>query len=159
MSGALVLNAFSQRFANRLLLAHPDWRPLIQHDPEGFPPPGSLHISVPSPVAGRALVIRTSGDQLTIDFGPHGWHEHFLPAAYADEASACTAALRFIEDLLTDRQVIATRYFFGRPAWGRALEAGHARTPLLGQTRIVSWSGTQDATLSRRHKPWPNEQL
>jgi hypothetical protein len=153
MSGALVLNAFSQRFADRLLLAHPDWRPLIPHDPEGVAPPGSLHVSVPSPVAGRTLVIRTSGDQVTVDFGPHGWHEHFLPAAYADEASACTAALRFIEDLLTDRQVIVTRYFFGRPAGGRALEAGHAHAPLLGQTRIVSWSGTQDATLSRRHEP------
>lgn len=152
MSGAIVLNAFSQRFADRLLLAHPDWRPLLQHDPEGFPPPGSLHISVPSPVAGRTLLIRTYGDQVTIDFGPHGWHEHFLPAAHADEAAACTAALSFIEDLLTDRKVIATRCFFGRPVWGRALEAGRAHAPRFGQTRIVSWSGTQDATLSRRHE-------
>ena len=152
MSGATVLNAFSQRFADRLLLAHPGWRALIQHDREGIPPPASLHISVPSPVAGRTLLIRTDGDQVTIDFGPHGWHEHFLPAAYADEASACTAALRFIEDLLTDRKVIATRYLFGRPVWGRALEAARAHAPLFGQTRIVSWSGTRDATLSRRHE-------
>lgn len=149
MPDATALNAFSQRFAGRLLLAHPDWRPLIQHDPEGFPPPGSLQISVPSPVAGRTLLIRTYGDQVTIDFGPHGWHEHFLPAAYADEPSACTAALHLIDDLLTDRKVIATRYFFGRPMWGRALEAGRAHPPLFGQTRIVSWSGTLDASLSR----------
>jgi hypothetical protein len=152
MSGAIVLNAFSKRFADRLLLVHPDWHPHLQHDPEGFPPPGSLHISVPSPVAGRTLLIRTYGDQVTIDFGPHDWHEHFLPAAYADEASAFTAVLRFIDDLLTDRKVIATRYFFGRPVWGRTLEAARAHAPLFGQTRIVSWSGARDATLPR-----PNE--
>jgi hypothetical protein len=152
MSGAIVLNAFSKRFADRLLLVHPDWHPHLRHDPEGFPPPGSLHISVPSPVAGRTLLIRTYGDQVTIDFGPHDWHEHFLPAAYADEASAFTAVLRFIDDLLTDRKVIATRYFFGRPVWGRTLEAARAHAPLFGQTRIVSWSGARDATLPR-----PNE--
>jgi hypothetical protein len=152
MSGAIVLNAFSKRFADRLLLVHPDWHPHLPHDPEGFPPPGSLHISVPSPVAGRTLLIRTYGDQVTIDFGPHDWHEHFLPAAYADEASAFTAVLRFIDDLLTDRKVIATRYFFGRPVWGRTLEAARAHAPLFGQTRIVSWSGARDATLPR-----PNE--
>jgi hypothetical protein len=149
MPGTTALNAFSQRFAARLLLVHPDWRPLIERDPEGFPPPGSLQISVPSPVAGRTLLIRTYGDQVTIDFGPPAWHEHFLPAAYADEASASTAALRFIDDLLTDRKVIATRYFFGRLVWVRALEATRARAPLFGQTRIISWSGTRDATLAR----------
>jgi hypothetical protein len=121
MSCGLALNPFSQRFADGLFAAHPEWSPLAQRDPQGFPPPGSLYLSVPSPVAGRALLIKTYGDQVTVDFGSDGWHEHFIPAAYVEGTSACTAALRFIDDLLADRRVIATRHLFGHSLWATPL--------------------------------------
>ena len=150
----IALNPFSRQFADRLIAAHPDWRPLIQSDPSGFPPPGSLQVAVPSPVPGRGLLIRTCGNQVTIDFGPDGWHEHFLPRAHRDEASACSAALRFIDDLLADRKLVATRYVVGRRLWSRSVDAVSVRGPRFGKTKIISWSGTRDATLSR-----PNEEL
>lgn len=49
------------------------------------------------------------GDQVTVDFGPDGWHQHFLPQAHADEDSACLAAIGFIDVL------VATFHFAEAP--------------------------------------------
>lgn len=146
---SVALNQFSRRFADRLLAAHPDWQPLLQSDPHGFPPPGSLQVVVPSPVAGRQLLIRTYGDQVTVDFGPDGWHQHFLPEAHDNDASALSAALRFIDGLLADRVVVATRYVAGRRLWSRAIEAS-PRGPRFGTVKIISWSGGRDEILPRK---------
>jgi hypothetical protein len=116
------LNAYSQRFAERLLAVHPEWRPLARSDPEGFPPPGSLLVEVASLVPGRELWVRTYGDQVTIDFGEHGWHENFGHPGATEEA-VFAKALAFIEDLLSDRLLVVTRIFLGRPFWTRAVEA------------------------------------
>lgn len=143
------LNAFSRRFADALSAAHPERRELIRLDPEGFPAPGSLQVVIPSPVSGRELRVRTYGTQVTVDFGPDGWHQHFLPQAHGDDATACSAALRFIDDLVTDRVVVATRYIAGRRLWTRAIDATKVRGPRFGTTKIISWTGARDATLSR----------
>jgi hypothetical protein len=144
------LNPYSQRFAERLFVAHPEWRTIAQRDPTGFPAPGSLLVTVQSPVAGRELWIRTYGDQVTVDFGQQGWHEHFGPGTATDEAGIFDAAIGFIDDLLNDRKVVATRYLFGRPLWSRAMDASRAHAPLFGRTAVISWSGRKDATLASR---------
>ena len=127
------LNAYSAMFAERLLATHPEWSALAERDPEGFPPPGSLLLEVQSPVSDRKLVIRTYGDQVTIDFGPHGWHDHFDVGA----------SLAFIDDLMSDRVVIATRFLFGMRAWSRPV-AADARPPRFGQLEVYSWTGKHD---------------
>ena len=143
----MVLNEYSRRFADRLFAAHPEWRPLAQSDPEGFPPPGSLLVEVPSPVTGRGLWVRTYGDQITVDFGEHGWHEHFGADGKTEEV-AFTKALAFIEDLLSERVVVVTRIFFARPVWTRAIEATRVRPPLIGRVEVRSWTGAADAMLN-----------
>ena len=143
------LNGFSRRFADLLLATHPEWRSLVRLDNEGFPAPGALQVVIPSPVPGRHMLIRTSGDQVTVDLGPDGWHEHFLAQAHGYETSPCSAAIRFIDDLMTDCVLIATRFVAGRRLWSRAVEAGDVRVPRFGNTKIISWTGTRDATLSR----------
>jgi hypothetical protein len=147
MLSPVQLNRYSQRFVERLLAVHPEWRALAQQDPEGFPAPGSLLIELPSPVASRRLLIRTYGNQITIDFGPHGWHEHFGPWRGPSDEVVFAAALAFIEDLLADRLVVVTRVFFGRPVWSRAVEASRVRKPWVGRVEVYSWSGARDATL------------
>lgn len=137
------LNPFSRRLADLLLAAHPEWASLVRADPEGFPAPGSLRVEVPSPLPGRALLIRTYGDQVTVDFGADGWHEHFMPAADGDAGTACAAALRLIDDLLADRVVVATRHLAGRRLWSRAVRHP-VRRPRLGSITVVSWSGARD---------------
>lgn len=141
------LNAYSRRFTERLLAAHPEWRPTARSDPEGFPPPGSLLVEVPSLVPGRALWVRTYGDQITVDFGEHGWHEHFGTESAKNEEAVFAKALAFIEDLLSDRLVIVTRIFLGRPFWTRAVEATRVRRPVVGRLEVRSWTGAADATL------------
>ncbi|HET9426366.1 MAG TPA: hypothetical protein VFO55_13435 [Gemmatimonadaceae bacterium] len=143
------VNAFSRRFAERLIAAHPAWSTLVQPDPHGFPAPGSLLVVVPSPVAHRELLIQTAGDQVTVAFGADGWHEHFGPEEHGGEEPAISAALRVVADLLADRKVVVTRYLFGRRLWSRAVDATSVRAPRLGATRVTSWSGAGDATLTR----------
>jgi hypothetical protein len=140
------LNAYSQRFADRLFRGHPEWRVLSRPDPEGFPPPGSLLVSVASRVAGRSLAIRTYGNQVTVEFGPPGWHEHFGSMA-SDERQAFEDALGFVDALLRDERVIIVRTVLGRFSWSRAIEASRIRPPRLGRTDIFSWTGRRDATL------------
>jgi hypothetical protein len=144
------LNPWSRRFAERLLAAHPEWRSLGRRDPEGSPPPASLLLDVPSPVAGRALMIRTDGDQVTVDFGPRGWHDHFGSSSGQTEDAAFAAALAFIDDLMAERVVIVTRVLFGRPLWSRAVEATRLRRPLVGRVEVCSWTGRGDGMLIRR---------
>ena len=146
----VALNAFSRRFADLLMATHPEWRALVHRDPEGFPAPGSLQVDIPSPIPGRRVLIRTYGDQVTVDFGPDGWHQHFLPQAHADDASACTAAIGFIDDLMAERVVVATRSIGRWRLWSRAIDAGNVRSPRVGKMKIISWTGARDATLSRR---------
>lgn len=141
------LNAYSRRFAERLQAAHPEWRSLLRTDPDGFPPPGSLFLEVQSPVAGRALMVRTYGDQVTVDFGPRSWHEHFGRWSGPNEEVVFGVALAFIEDLLTERVVVVTRTFFGRPAWSRAIPVTRVRRPLIGGVEVYSWSGARDDML------------
>ena len=143
----MILNEYSRRFAERLFVAHPEWRPLARSDPEGFPAPGSLLVEVPSPVTGRGLWVRTYGDQITVDFGEHGWHEHFGAESGKTEEAAFAKALAFIEDLLSERLVVVTRILFSRPAWTRAIEATRVRRPLIGRIEVRSWTGAADAML------------
>jgi hypothetical protein len=112
-----------------------------------------LLVEVPSPafvggsVCGRELWVRTYGDQITVDFGQHGWHEHFGPESASGEEAVFAKAIAFIEDLLSDRLVVVTRIFLGWRVWTRALEATRVRRPVIGRVEVCSWSGAADATL------------
>ena len=144
------LNPYSRRFAERLFSARPEWRELATRDPDGFPPPGSLLVSVASPVPGRRLLVRTYGDQVTVDFGPHGWHTHFLTAMSRDEAAAFDAALRLVDDLLAERVAVLSRELFGLRGWTRLIGPGVVpRRPLVGRVEVYSWRGGRDAVLGR----------
>lgn len=143
------LNAFSRRFAEHLFAAHPEWRSLAERDPYGDPLPGSLLVRVPSPVPSRALSMQTYADQITIGFEPGFWHEHVLCTRTSDEPRLFDAALRLIDDLLSERTVVATRYWFGRPFLTRAIAPDRMQRPWWGRTEVVSWTGTRDATLRR----------
>jgi hypothetical protein len=141
------LNPFSQRFAERLLTTHPEWRSLARLDPDGSPEPGSLLLVVESPVPGRPLTIRTSGNQVTIDFGPHGWHEHFLAPAPRYEQKAFDDAIAFLDALTRDQRVIVRRTLFRAFSWTRSMPVSGIRPPRFGRSEIISWSGRQDKTL------------
>ena len=143
------LNPFSQRFAELLFATFPEWRSLARRDPDGFPEPGSLLVIVESPVAGRPLTIRTYGNQVTIDFGPEGWHEHFLAQAPSDVWKAHDDAIIFLDALTGDRRVIVTRTLFGRFTWTRSIPTSSVRTPRVGRSEIISWTGRQDKVLQR----------
>ena len=138
------LNPYSQRFARQLFASRPQWEPLARTDPDGSPPPGSLLLEVPSPVAGRALMIRTYGDQVTVDFGGEGWHEHFGTWSGRTENDVFRVALDFIDDLVSDRIVVVTRVMFGKRLWSRALGANRLRRPRFGKLEVRSWSGRLD---------------
>jgi hypothetical protein len=142
------LNPFSQRFAERLFATYPDWRNLARRDPDGFPEPGSLLVIVESPVVGRPLTIRTYGNQVTIDFGPHGWHEHFLASGPGDEQKAIDKAMTSLDALMQDKRVIVRRTLFRAFSWMRAIPASGIRSPRFGRCEIISWSGRQDKVLS-----------
>ena len=144
------LDPYSRRFAERLFTTYPQWRTLAFVDPEGGPPPGSLELAVPSPVAGRELRIRTYANQITVDFGPHGWHDHFGEGSSVDERAIFESAVAFISDLLAERVVVATHFFFGRPWWSRPMRTDRLRKPLVGRIEAYSWSGGRDAILGWR---------
>ncbi|HVE79654.1 MAG TPA: hypothetical protein VNA89_12355, partial [Gemmatimonadaceae bacterium] len=97
------MNAYSQRFADRLFAAHPTWRALAAPDPAGDAPPGSLLVAVTSPGGAGELVLRTYGGQVTVEFGAHGWHEHFGAWSGPTEDAIFDAALAFVTDILADR--------------------------------------------------------
>ena len=86
-------------------------------------------------------MVRTYGDQITIDFGPRGWHEHFGPLNAGNEDEVFDRALAFIDDLIADRIVIITRMFFGWSAWSRAIRVSEFRPPKLGTVKAHWWSG------------------
>ena len=144
------LNPYSRRFAERLFTAYPRWRERAIVDPNGGSPPGSLRVRVPSPVSTRELGVRTYGEQITVDFGPHGWHDHFGEWSGKDEGAIFAAALAFIADLLAERVVLATRCLFGRPVWSRPMRADRLRKPLFGRLEVYSWSGGRDDVLGAR---------
>ncbi|HEX2780904.1 MAG TPA: hypothetical protein VHM30_15490 [Gemmatimonadaceae bacterium] len=133
------LDEYSRRFGECLFAVHPTWREHARPDPEA---PGSLVVEVPSPVAHRALTIRTYGRQITVDFGPDGWHQHF-GAEHGSDEGAYGAGLSFIEDLLAERVVITTRFLLGRALWMRARRVP-VRRPRYGELRVYSWSGRLD---------------
>jgi hypothetical protein len=144
------LNPYSQRFAERLFAAYPEWSALAVRDPEGFPLPGSLLVSIASPRDARSLMVRTCGDQITIDFGPYAWHEHFGPWSGRNEDAVFDAALRFIADLMAERVAIATRILFGRAIGSWIVGEKTPTRPWFGRVEIYSWRGGRDATLSRK---------
>lgn len=133
------LDDYSRRFGERLFAAHPGWSGDARPDPDA---PGALLVEVPSPVAGRSLTIRTYGRQITVDFGPDGWHQHFGAERGSDEATY-NAALSFIGDLLAERLVVLTRVLFGREMWMRAARVP-VRGPRFGALRVYSWTGRLD---------------
>jgi hypothetical protein len=141
------LDDFSRRFAERLFDRYPEWRQHAVLDPEGGVPPGSFHVTVPSPRTGNELWVRSYFKQITIDFGPHGWHEHFGEWSGSSESAIFDTALRFLDDLLNDRVVVITRRLFGRPMWTEAIRADRVRPPLFGRLEVYSWSGKLDTRL------------
>jgi hypothetical protein len=107
-----------------------------------------------SPVAGRALTVRTYGGQITIDLGPHGWHEHLGAWSGPTEAAAFDAALTLIADVLAERVVVAVGMRGTRPRWLRLVREGATpprpwRIPWISADRveIYSWRGSRDTTL------------
>jgi hypothetical protein len=141
------LNDFSRRFAERLFDKYPEWREHAVIDPDDDLQPGSFHVTVPSPGSGGELWVRTYANQITVDFGPHGWHEHFGEWSGSGESAIFDAALRFLDDLMNDRVVVITRRLFGRPMWTEAIPAGSVQRPLIGGVDVYSWSGRLDARL------------
>src|SRR5688572_30026120 len=89
-------NSYSRRFAERLFAVYPEWRAFAVPDPKGDPPPASLLVTVTAPAGDRELALRTYGEQVTVEFGPHGWHEHLGAWSGPTEAAAFDAALALV---------------------------------------------------------------
>ena len=85
-------------------------------------------------------MIRTYGEQITVDFGPRGWHEHF-PFNAGSENEVFDRAIALIDDLIAERVVIITRVVFGWLKWSRAVRVSELRPPSLGTVEIYSWTG------------------
>ena len=92
-----------------MFAAYPAWRALAGPDPAGNGPP--------------------YGGQVTIDFGPHGWHEHLGAWSGPTEAAAFDAALGLIADLLAERVEVAVGLRGNRDATSLASTRRRSRIP------------------------------
>lgn len=138
-----VTNDLSARLRERLLEQFPEWQPLVASaDRDGV-------VRVPSPVAGRALVICASAEEVTIALEPGLWHDHFFASRQEDQPRMLDAVVAAIDDIVRERRVIETRLVWGRPLWTIARRPGRLRRPLFGHSTVVSWTGALDAVLRR----------
>jgi hypothetical protein len=101
------------------------------------------------------LTLRTYGGQVTIDFGPHGWHEHLGTWSGPTEAAAFDAALALIADLLAERVLVAAGMKGDQQGWLRLVREDEApprpwRIPWISADRVevYSWRGLRDATFA-----------
>lgn len=142
-----VLNAFSRRFADRLLAEHPEWLTYATiPSGEGWDD-GVLAVSITSPISSHTLSIDTNGGEVTVGFGGTGWHAHFWAWDGLDEATVFDRALKEIADILSEEVAILTRM--------RGSEIGSSETFWRGEqikfngaerVEIISWLGNRDAT-------------
>lgn len=137
------LNGFSARFAARLFERHPEWRDNAAIDADA--PGDTLRVEVTAPT-GATLTIRTYFDQITIEFGH--WHDHIGEWSGPDEDARFEKALQFIDDLVSGRRVVVTRFLFGRHAWSRAIPIENVRRTVVGRLEVTSWTGARGAPLS-----------
>jgi hypothetical protein len=154
------LNQYARRFAERLFAVYPDWRAVAMPDPDGDPPPASLLVTVAAPVGDRALSLRTYGEQVTVEFGPHGWHEHVGTWSGPTEDAAFDAALALVADLLAERVAVVAGVRGDRPVWFRLLREGAEPPRPWGipglsaqRVEVYSWRGSRDATLYPAWRP------
>jgi hypothetical protein len=137
------LNDYSRRFAERLFARFPEWRDHASVDEQHA---STLRVTVTSP-GGAELMVRTYGDQVTLDFGPH-WHEHLGPWTSSDESKVFDTAIARLDDIVHDRVVVVSRFVFGRHAWSRAMPAQQAHRAHLGRRAVTSWSGAKQPPLT-----------
>lgn len=133
-----MLSPYSQRFADTLFTAYPEWRPLQRDYPNG-----DMSVSVPAPRDGSpALNIYAEGE-ITISY--HHWHTHF-DWLNDGEDEAFSDALAFISDFLKEEVCIAARWKGERPSGAETSTPGSVPTFGPGITRIsvLSWRGTHD---------------
>ncbi len=133
-----MLSPYSQRFADRLFAAYPEWRPLQRDYPND-----DLSVSIPAPQDGSpALNIYAEGE-ITLSYSQ--WHTHF-DWLNDNEAESFADALEFIHDLLAEEVCIAARWKGERISSAGTLVPGGISTFDPGATRIKvrSWRGTYD---------------
>ena len=143
------LNAYSRRFAERLFAVYPQWEGVATTEPWPNADPGCFLVEVPSPAdPDRRLWIGTDGGEITVGFGPHGWHTHYGSWTGADEETSFAEALEAIADILTDRRMVAAGILNGR-AGASTLVAVDEDPELEGYDQIdyISWTGTQDRSI------------
>ncbi len=89
-------------------------------------------------------MIRTYGDQVTIDYGPRGWHDHFDVGKAPLATNEFDASLAFIQDLISEHVVVTTWILFGRRLGTRAVRTADLRRPRMGRVQVYSWTGKHD---------------
>jgi hypothetical protein len=139
------LNAFSQRAAERLFQAHPEWKDLARADT------GALTIEIASPTVGRSLLIVADDDELTIYFQPFAWHEHFGPFLGIDFEEFMDLAVEEIDLILHDQTVIAEHSCSGTWLGSSSFlitDPEQFRPKKSELIRLRSWTGRHDRELS-----------
>jgi hypothetical protein len=143
------LNPYSRRFADRLFALYPQWEHLAKLEPWPNADPGCFLVEVSSPVdPERQLSVGTDGEEITVGFGPHGWHAHYGAWTGADEESSFVEALEEIAGILEERLVVAVGTQDGQTGASTLIPAGED-PGLNGYDRIdyVSWRGSHDRSV------------
>lgn len=142
------LNEYSRRFAEQLFGVYPEWAERAAPDPWPNAAPGCFMLEVPSPMhPDRALSVSTARGEITVEFGAHGWHQHYdLPGDW--EAVSFAEALQAIADIVAERKMLATWFRDGEPCAMTLIPTG-VTPDLNGYERVeyTSWCGTYDRSV------------
>ena len=97
----------------------------------------------------RRLWVGTDGGEITVGFGPHGWHDHYGEWTGADEASSFAEALHDIADIMAERKILATGFRRGQLGGATLIPTGET-ADLEGHERVeyMSWCGTYDRSVT-----------
>ena len=142
------LNAHSRLFADLLFRQYPQWLQHARFDPYEDFEKEALLVEIPSPVDGSSngLFITTSEWEISIGFG-ESFHTRFGTSGDSEIGSFNENALRFLNDFVNERIVIATASQDGEWLGGWKIDLRKTGLDTIsveaGEKVIVrSWMGT-----------------
>ncbi|QOY86038.1 hypothetical protein [Paludibaculum fermentans] len=132
-------------FRKALFDEYPEWLTYLKDPPQGAANE-TLEVEIPQAGTGRALLLMTGGEEITLGFD--AWHTHLGPFLGLSIEESVEDAMMMIRAFVNEETVVAISYLDG--VWQESSfhyrVAPGERNPLW-ITKVFSWRQTYDAAV------------